>query len=769
MKTKLLFLTLLLLAFGGSLCAQKSPSNPVGANITVADSGSCSTVNSFLWQQLPNNAGTTTVNLAGTFVATVTIRESNNGGGSWTTATTLSAAGTTTFATNGFTDICADVTAYTSGTVQVSLSTGLQQVQSVISGGSGSSSASPAVQAITVSENCLVATITCFPVKNTGRYVWDATIPNSSSTWTTQASDPPFVAADVGYYIFATNGNVPGYFFQFTSQLVTPSNCAITAVNSAHSVTVNCTSIGTSNTLCAATAQAGCFMAWGPKETTFLGNAWTANVAACSTMTLPGINAYGTGPSVFFVDAASFNTVSTGLGQSGNNATCSEGNEAMLRGIGLQGKDISSTVILATPDFNFNSCTFGHSAKACFFTTYTALNLRDLTLFGGAVANPAGVNAGQVVTEWGSMAAENGGTSGGTSVNNVAFLGWGAGSSGIPTCIQDWAGGLPERIRIKEDGCGQVGLRTGGATGLPTQVAYHETTLYDNWQGNWLISTATTVKPAVVDSFHLIAGTIGTATASCNVSVQSSGAGANAILLFNSHGDTIGQGQTGVQIVQQGAICLNQGILGATGGTVIVNAHGMLADHGTGQTNSGEAVWLSSNGIVEFHSFGGYYRNQGSAANVAVLNQAAAGGGFYDEEKSTLVGTTASLSGTGPIIGDASITGTAITAAKLVLSAGWGTTAAWTALTGNTKRVQGTITASGTGQLASPTITYTFPTPFWGTSNLICTASTLGGTQAAVATPFTPSALTATGVTFTYNATPGAGNTVVVLIDCGVK
>jgi len=121
--------------------AQKSFSNPVGANITVADAGTCSTTGSFLWQQLPNNAGTTTINLAGTFSATVTVRESNNGGGAWTTATTLSAAGTSTFSTNGFTDICADVTAYTSGTVQVSISTGLQQVQSVVSGvgGSGSS------------------------------------------------------------------------------------------------------------------------------------------------------------------------------------------------------------------------------------------------------------------------------------------------------------------------------------------------------------------------------------------------------------------------------------------------------------------------------------------------------------------------------------------------------------------------------------------------------------------------------------------------------
>lgn len=198
MKTKLLFLTLLLPAFGGSLFAQKSPSNPVGANITVADAGSCSTVNSFLWQQLPNNAGTTTVNLAGTFVATVTIRESNNGGGSWTTATTLSAAGTTTFSTNGFTDICADVTAYTSGTVQVSLSTGLQQVQSVVSGGSSSGASVPApIMGFYLGPQC--------PVANTGQcfFTQADTQEVSDCGWTNAAPDvnctnAHFSIADVG-------------------------------------------------------------------------------------------------------------------------------------------------------------------------------------------------------------------------------------------------------------------------------------------------------------------------------------------------------------------------------------------------------------------------------------------------------------------------------------------------------------------------------------------------------------------------------------------
>jgi len=129
--------------------------------------------------------------------------------------------------------------------------------------------------------------------------------------------------------------------------------------------------------------------------------------------------------------------------------------------------------------------------------------------------------------------------------------------------------------------------------------------------------------------------------------------------------------------------------------------------------------------------------------------------------------TTGSLSITGGnLIGSGSVTGVPITSAKLVLSAGWGTTASWTTgPIGYTKRIQGTVTASGTGQAANPTITYTFPTPF-ATTNIICKVSQIGGTQAAVANPFTVGAPSVTSVVFTYTGTPSAGNTLQLIIEC---
>lgn len=123
-----LFLIGAIAYFSPDTNAQRTASNPLGAQLNVQDAGTCSTTNSFAWQTLPTNAGTTTLNLSGTFTATVTVRESNNGGGTWSTAATLTTTGTTTYATNGFTDFCADVTAFTSGIVQVSITTGLQQV-----------------------------------------------------------------------------------------------------------------------------------------------------------------------------------------------------------------------------------------------------------------------------------------------------------------------------------------------------------------------------------------------------------------------------------------------------------------------------------------------------------------------------------------------------------------------------------------------------------------------------------------------------------------
>lgn len=141
--------------------------------------------------------------------------------------------------------------------------------------------------------------------------------------------------------------------------------------------------------------------------------------------------------------------------------------------------------------------------------------------------------------------------------------------------------------------------------------------------------------------------------------------------------------------------------------------------------------------------------------------QDVAGSKTFDLGGNTLLG---GATVNGALIGEAfSANLTIVTAAKTVLSAGWGSTAAVTALSGGDFPIQFTITNSGTGQGASPTITYTFPTAL-AVSPFSCAATQVGGTNATGT--FTTSALSGTGATFTFSLTPTAASTEIVNVNC---
>lgn len=119
----------------------------------------------------------------------------------------------------------------------------------------------------------------------------------------------------------------------------------------------------------------------------------------------------------------------------------------------------------------------------------------------------------------------------------------------------------------------------------------------------------------------------------------------------------------------------------------------------------------------------------------------------------------------GSIFGDASITGTVAVSGNWALSAGWGTGPTVTAVSGNSKRTRYTVTV-GTTPAANPTITHTFATAFLTGTVPVCSIKQDGGTQAAVANPFTVGTPTATSVVYTYTATPTAGLTLILEEDC---
>jgi len=198
----------------------------------------------------------------------------------------------------------------------------------------------------------------------------------------------------------------------------------------------------------------------------------------------------------------------------------------------------------------------------------------------------------------------------------------------------------------------------------------------------------------------------------------------------------------------------------------------MFVSSGTGNINEATPSGIGSCGAA-INVAGGNATAVKSQLDTFTLSS----GSFNDlgANYHTTVGTpwttgTLSITG-GTLVGTNSVTGVAVTAPKLVLSAAWGASAAWTSLSGFTRRIQGTITNTGAGQAANPTITYTFPTPFASATNLICEGHQVGGTQTILAaTEFlTPSALSATGVTFTYNGTPTVNLTEVIQITCDLQ
>lgn len=447
MKLKIAVLTLLCAAFGGSLFAQKSPSNPVGANITVADAGTCSTVNSFLWQQLPNNAGTTTVNLAGTFVATVTIRESNNGGSTWTTATTLSAAGTTTFSTNGFTDICADVTAYTSGTVQVSLSTGLQQVQSVISGGSGSSSASAPIMALYFTAACPVSnTANCFFTPANTQLANDCTWSNAATD--VNCATAHFVATDAG-----VGKRVAGYFKTDTFGSI--FGCVAGRV-SFSSMTTGTLTIATfispthiqlsGNPANTATGNNGCFIWGNPDDATAatFETTYAAISSFCPKVMLAASGYWFSSPH-FSSNPAGCVALSSLIG-----ASTTSGNMVYTAGFELEGRGPGNTVIYLGPDFpaaggNLCTNTQGSISNACFLVPVEG-KWSDLQINGG----------GQLACQVGLSKILLGVTTG--TLQNISLINMCQNSSGGQIGIK--ADLLAQLYQVNNSGFGAVCLQT---------------------------------------------------------------------------------------------------------------------------------------------------------------------------------------------------------------------------------------------------------------------------------------------------------------------
>lgn len=108
--------------------------------------------------------------------------------------------------------------------------------------------------------------------------------------------------------------------------------------------------------------------------------------------------------------------------------------------------------------------------------------------------------------------------------------------------------------------------------------------------------------------------------------------------------------------------------------------------------------------------------------------------------------------------------GNACTNAELTLSGGWGNTASVGSVAGQGPTCSWTITSSGTGQAANPTVTDTLTNPL-ASANYVCSMTMTGGTG--TSTLINQTARSGTAPVFTFGGTPVASSTYIVLRRCG--
>ncbi len=134
-------------------------------------------------------------------------------------------------------------------------------------------------------------------------------------------------------------------------------------------------------------------------------------------------------------------------------------------------------------------------------------------------------------------------------------------------------------------------------------------------------------------------------------------------------------------------------------------------------------------------------------------------GNFFDLGGNNLTGP---ITNSGAWYGSASITGTAQVSGNITPT-GWGTGAAVSSVSGDSRAEQFTVTA-GTSPSANPTLAIIFATSF--SVAPVCTVQQIGGTG--IVSDVTQSTLpTTTGVTLTWQATPTSAATYIFSVRCG--
>lgn len=448
-------------------------------------------------------------------------------------------------------------------------------------------------------------------------------------------------------------------------------------------------------------------LVWGPDSTAGTTAAWAATVAVCGTIQLPS------------------GLILTTTGQiNANNSTknCNIDGTSGYGYLSAKGAGPSASLFVPTPSFDQTTCTGGNLGTGCFFGAKD-LNLQNVGIWG-AGQNPAGLS-GKIAVQLNTSTTGNN-----QYLYSVLLTAWGAGVTGFTGFGNPLNSDLLlEGVHLDgvgDTGCSLAGPSVGAVFMFNVFCAVNK-------------STGLHITGGTVYSFGGVYGF----TSSISTPSVIVDAGATLWSFGDSMPYTTGSGQTVFSV--NGTAYLD--------GSLVSNP----ATNGFGC-----AAQASGNGII--HARGSKCIGGGTGSTGLFVGST---GKFFDEGGNTITGVSANynIQAGGALIGEAnSANQTIVTAAKTVLSAGWGNgPATVTALSGGNAPIQFTITNTGAGQGASPTITYTFPTAY-PVAPYSCTATQTGGTNATGT--FTTSALSATGVTFTFSLTPTAAATEIVQVTC---
>jgi len=139
------------------------------------------------------------------------------------------------------------------------------------------------------------------------------------------------------------------------------------------------------------------------------------------------------------------------------------------------------------------------------------------------------------------------------------------------------------------------------------------------------------------------------------------------------------------------------------------------------------------------------------------------GGTIFDDGGVVITGAVGNPTITN-LFGSASITGTADVAGNHVLTSGWGTANVNT-LSGSTNDVKFTISVTAGAPAAGPVLTDTFAVSYLATPNGGCSLIQVAGTFGVITNPAF-SALSRTGVTWTFSGTPVVGQSYTFVRHC---